>query len=117
MAFGSRAFPAVALSVIVAGALVVAAPSAPQSACKAPAPPVSKQPNIFTEAQENDLGDAVAERTDREVRIIENEELTARLQQIGDRLVRHLPPTELRIRFSIVDMPDANAFVLPGGRV
>jgi hypothetical protein len=90
----------------------------PQGApCQAPAPPASKQPNIFSETQENDLGDAVAEGTARDVRVIDNDALTADLSRIGDRLVRHLPPTNLNIRFSLVDLPDANAFVLPGGRV
>jgi len=90
---------------------------APQSLCQAPAPPASKQPNFFSEQQENDLGDAVAERTDRDVRIIDHDELAATLRRIGDRLVRHLPSTHLNIRFSLVDLPEANAFVLPGGRV
>ena len=45
--------------------LVISAPplvaALPQAACQPPSPPPATQPNIFTEEQENDLGDAIAE--------------------------------------------------------
>ena len=88
-----------------------------QSACRAPAPTASREPNIFTPAQEMDLGDAVAERYEPALQVITDDELTGRLRQIGERLVRHLPATSLDIRFALIDIPDVNAFVLPGGRV
>jgi hypothetical protein len=91
--------------------------AAPRVQCQAPLPPPSREPNIFTAAQETDLGDAVAERFEGSLRIIDDEALTANLRRIGDRLVAHLPPTALRIQFRLVDVPDANAFVLPGGRI
>ena len=91
--------------------------AAPRAQCRAPLPPPSREPNIFTAAQETDLGDAVAERFESSLRIIEDDALTANLQRIGGRLVAHLPPTELKIQFRLVDIPDANAFVLPGGRI
>jgi len=91
--------------------------AAPPVQCRAPSPPPSREPNIFTAAQENDLGDAVAERFESSLRIIDNDALTANLRRIGDRLVAHLPPTELKIQFRLVDIPDANAFSLPGGRI
>jgi hypothetical protein len=77
----------------------------------------SPESNMFTEEQEADLGDAMAERAEKNYRIIEDESVTAYLNQIGQRIVRHLPPNNLRFRFAVVDLPDANAFVLPGGRV
>jgi WD40 repeat protein len=43
--------------------------------------------------------------------------VTGYLQQIGQRIVKHLPPTNLNFRFFLVDLPEANAFVLPGGRI
>ena len=109
---------ALALFLLAGGVLgpsLWAAPSPQQ--CRAPQPPPSKEPNIFTAAQENDLGDAVAERFESSLRIIEDEALTANLRRMGERLVAHLPPTELKIQFRLVDIPDANAFVLPGGRI
>ncbi len=92
-------------------------PVAAQEPCRPPMPPPSAAPNIFSEAQENDLGDAIAEQLDRDLRVIDEPEITGELRRIGQRLVRHLPATKLNIQFFLIDLPDANAFVLPGGRI
>ena len=88
-----------------------------QQPCRPPAPQVSREPNIFTEEQEVDLGDAIAEQIQRNFRVIDDEEVTAYLRRLGERIVKHLPPTKLRFQFFLVDLSDANAFVLPGGRI
>lgn len=75
------------------------------------------EPNIFTEEQEVEFGDIVAEQIQRNYSLIEDTELNAYLNRVGERLYKHLPPTKLRFRFTLVDLPDANAFVLPGGRI
>jgi WD40 repeat protein len=86
--------------------------------CQPPVLPALPQGrNIFTPVQEVDLGDAVAEHLQRNFRVIEDEEVTGYLRRIGDRLVKHLPPTELRFQFFLFDQPVVNAFALPGGRV
>jgi len=97
--------------------VVAALPQAAPGMCRAPAPAVSRETNIFTPAQEADLGDAVAERYEPYLRIIEDDALTAPLRRIADRIVSHLPPTNLPLTFKLMDIPDANAFVLPGGRI
>ncbi|QQS39794.1 MAG: M48 family metalloprotease [Acidobacteriota bacterium] len=73
--------------------------------------------NIFTEEQEMHLGDAIAEQVQRDFRILSDREISAYLEKIGDRLIRHLPPTSLKFRFAVVDIPDVNAFAMPGGRI
>jgi len=73
--------------------------------------------NIFTEQQEADLGDAIAEHIQRNLRVIDDDEVTGNLSRIGQRIIKHLPKTNLRFQFLLVDLPDANAFVLPGGRI
>jgi beta-barrel assembly-enhancing protease len=88
-----------------------------QQPCRPPTPQVSREPNIFTEEQESDLGDAIAEQVQRNFRVIDDDEVTAYLRRIGERIVKHLPPTKLRFQFFLVDLPEANAFVLPGGRI
>ena len=75
------------------------------------------EPNIFTEEQEVEFGDIVAEQIQRNYSLIEDAELNAYLNRVGEKLYKHLPPTRLRFRFTLVDLPDANAFVLPGGRI
>src|SRR5581483_2781426 len=85
---------------------LVASVSPAQSPCKPPAlappPPGS---NMFTDELEVALGDAMAEQTEKNYGIIEDEALTAYLNQIGQRIIRHLPPNNLRFRFSVVDLP------------
>ena len=92
--------------------------SAQQQPCSPPvALPTATEPNIFTEEQEIYLGDAVAEHIQRSYKVIEDAELTAYLTSIGNRLTKHLPLNRLRFQFFLVDLPDANAFVIPGGRI
>ena len=79
--------------------------------------PTANAPNIFTPEQEVILGDAIAEYIQRDYKVIEDPEVNAYLSKIGERLTQHLPLNRLRFQFFLVDLPDANAFVLPGGRV
>ena len=89
-----------------------------QKPCQPPAPTgISQSQSIFSEEQESDLGDAVAEHLQRNFRVIDDEEVTGYLNKIGERIIRHLPPTKLRFQLFLVDLPEANAFVLPGGRI
>ena len=91
---------------------------AQQPPCTPPvALPTATQPNIFTEEQEVFLGDAVAEHIQRSYKVIEDPEVTAYLTAIGNRLTKHLPLNRLRFQFFLVELADANAFVLPGGRI
>jgi hypothetical protein len=77
----------------------------------------SREPNIFTTAQDADLGDAMAERFEGYLRTIDDAPLVEHLTRIGNRLAAHLPPNDFKFQFRLIDIPDANAFVLPGGRV
>ncbi|HKQ76419.1 MAG TPA: M48 family metalloprotease [Blastocatellia bacterium] len=88
-----------------------------QQPCRPPAPQVSREPNIFSEEQEVDLGDAVAEQIQRNFRVIDDDVVTGHLRRIGERIVKHFPPTKLHFQFFLVDLSEANAFVLPGGRI
>jgi len=86
-----------------------------------PLPPVLQplQPgvDIFSDEQESYLGDAMAEQVAPRLKVIENDALTGYLSQLGDRLVLHLPPTNLKFRFYLIDLPEPNAFSIAGGRV
>ncbi|HXQ71961.1 MAG TPA: M48 family metalloprotease, partial [Pyrinomonadaceae bacterium] len=79
--------------------------------------PTTTEPNIFNDEQEIYLGEAVAEHIQRDYRVIEDPEITAYLTAIGARLTKHLPLNKLKFQFFLVDLPDANAFVIPGGRI
>lgn len=73
--------------------------------------------NIFSDQQEVDLGDAMAETIALHVNIIKDDELGAHLRELGSKLVQYLPPTKLNFRFYLIDIPDVNAFSIAGGRV
>jgi hypothetical protein len=97
---------------------LVAQQQTPSARCHPPAPLVATAgTNIFTPQQEMDLGDAIAEQVQRDFRIIDDEATTAHLRRIGARLVRQMPETGLQFRFFLFDIPEANAFTLPGGRI
>ncbi|MEO6392910.1 MAG: M48 family metalloprotease, partial [Pyrinomonadaceae bacterium] len=86
--------------------------------CQAPALNVAAQGhNIFSDQQEMDLGDAVYERLTRDFRVIDDPVVTRYLQAIVDKLVRQMPSTTLRFRVALLDLSDANALSMPGGRL
>jgi Peptidase family M48 len=89
-----------------------------QQAC--PQPPAIDRvlgKNIFSDEQEVYLGDAMAENLARDFAPIDDPSLTARLEELGSRLAEHLPPNQLQFRFFLIDLPEVNAFSLPGGRI
>jgi predicted Zn-dependent protease len=89
-----------------------------QSSCRPPAVLSGELGlNIFSPQQEVDLGDAIAEQMLRGLRTTDTPQLTAYLDKIGSRLVKQLPPTELRFRYFLVDASVPDAFSLPGGRI
>ncbi len=91
--------------------------NAQQKNCLPAVPPATAGPNIFSEEQEVFLGEAIAQAMQKDYSIIEDKALIAYLNTIGERLMKNLPLKQIRLRFFLVDLSDANAFVLPGGRV
>jgi hypothetical protein len=102
-----------------ASALFLSALAFGQQPC--PVPPstgsVSRAVDMFTDEQEVDLGDAMAEQIARRTKIIDDEKLTAYLQALGDRIIEHLPENKMRFRFYLIELPEVNAFSISGGRV
>lgn len=89
-----------------------------QEGCRAPLPKaLGRKRNIFSEQQEMDLGDAMAEKMARTYRISTDARFTSYLDQIADRLLKFMPATNLHVKISLVDLPNANAFDVAGGRV
>lgn len=89
-----------------------------QESCPAPPAVITPAPgNIFNDQQEMDLGDAFAEQFERDFHVIQDDSLNTYLQNLGEKLVRQMPPTALRFRFRLVELPIVNAFTLPGGRI
>lgn len=74
------------------------------------------KPNIFSEQQEQWLGDAQAAELEPEYELLPEKE-TAELTRIGNKLVAQLPPTTLKFTFRVYVDEEVNAFSIAGGHV
>lgn len=77
----------------------------------------AKSGNIFSPDQEMMLGEMTVQRMSGDIRLVKDEQLLIYINGIGERLIKHLPPTGLKFQFHIMDIPDANAFNIPGGHI
>ena len=77
----------------------------------------SKVYNLFKPDQEMVLGELTYQRMTRDLRLIRDPELNAYLNRIGEKLIKHLPQVGIQYQFHIIDLPEANAFNIPGGYV
>jgi WD40 repeat protein len=87
-----------------------------QLPCSAPPPVITQPGNIFSPEQESILGDIIADQVERDFRLVTDDNLNHYLQELGERLLVHLP-ARLKIAFRLVDIPDVNAYTLPGGHI
>ena len=102
----AQAAPAVAQTT---SAMAQAAPNG----CPAP-PAVLKltQPNIFSEQQEQWLGDAMADQIERYYKPVQDPAENEYLDRIVKRLLAALPPTTIQFKVLLVDSPEGNGFSL-----
>lgn len=99
------------LSAVAAIALTVAAGCAINPATGKP------QLVLESEASEAELGRKAADQVSLEIGLVDNAELAAYVDAIGQRLVRVSVHPHQRFEFRVVDMQEPNAFALPGGYV
>lgn len=108
----NKIFLALALSAIVFCSTVRA------QDCKPPALVAdTKSANLFTPEQEMIFGELTVQKMAGELRFVRDEALVAYVNAIGGKLAKHLPPSGLRFQFHIVELPETNAFNIPGGHV
>lgn len=105
------------LALLLSFGALTATPVRGQQCAPPPITVRSDNSNIFSSEQEMVLGDLTYQRLSGEMRFVRDPELVAYLERIGQKLINHLPPTGLKFHFFIVDIPDANAFDVPGGYV
>jgi hypothetical protein len=85
--------------------------------CDLRQPPLRvNRPDIFTDQQEQWLGDAEADMIEPNYTLVPASE-SVYLDRIGHRLLKQLPPTSIHYTFRIYESPDLRAFSLPGGHV
>jgi WD40 repeat protein len=76
---------------------------------------IVNEPNLFSEQQEEWLGDAMDQEVRRDFNVIEDPD--GYLQKLGERLLAQLPPTAVHYHFVIIDSPELNSFGVAGGRI
>lgn len=85
--------------------------------CTLPQPRLGvKRADILSERQEQWLGEAQAEMVEPRYTLLPADE-SAYLDEIGQRLLKQLPPTSIHYTFRIFESPDLRAFSLAGGHV
>jgi hypothetical protein len=72
---------------------------------------------MFSPEQEMILGELTVQQLASEFRQVNDPGLTAYINELGAKLIKHLPPTGLTFTFHIIEYPEANAFNIPGGHV
>lgn len=81
--------------------------------------PVTGRPEavLTSEKGEIEQGKHAARLVQEEIGLVENPELEAFVNALGQRLAQHSLRDHLDYSFLVADMPEANAFALPGGHV
>ena len=111
---GRKALAALALSAVCIGAR---AQSNLESGCALEPPAFTAgTTNIFNNRQEQDLGDALAEYFESDMRIAPPS-ADDKLTRLGERLLATLPSTGIHSRFRIYDSGEINGFSTAGGHV
>ncbi len=72
---------------------------------------------LMSPEREAELGRAAAKQVADEMGLVDAEDLNTYVRAIGARIASASPRTDVEYRFHIVDMPEANAFALPGGYI
>ncbi len=84
--------------------------------CAMPASPAAvKGLNIFSDEQEEWLGEVIDQAFRKEFHVVEDPD--GYLQKLGERVLAQLPPAKMHYRFFIVDAPELNSFGTAGGRI
>jgi predicted Zn-dependent protease len=81
--------------------------------------PVSGRPelSLMSAERENALGKQAAREVESSIGLVRDPKLTAYIDALGQRLARHSPRRDVSYRFYVADMPEPNAFALPGGYI
>ena len=89
-----------------------------QSSCpplQTPVPDPAKL--LFTPPQEMELGEIIRQQLASEFLVIDEDQVTAYLKRVGERVASRLPGTGLRYEFLLYDQPEIQAFAMPGGHI
>jgi predicted Zn-dependent protease len=72
---------------------------------------------LMSEEKEQEIGDQASQQIAAQMGLLEDAELLSYVRAIGGRLAELAPRRDIEYTFNIVDLPEPNAFALPGGYV
>ncbi|MGI9591374.1 MAG: M48 family metalloprotease [Myxococcota bacterium] len=81
--------------------------------------PVTQRPDVVlvSDEQEVEAGNEAAEQIPSVMGIVEDRRLTGYVAEVGKRVAAYAPERPITYTFQIIDLPEPNAFALPGGHV
>ena len=102
----------ISLIIALIAALSIAVPAAAVKKRK----PIRPGWNLFSPAQDIEMGKDASAQIEKEVAIVEDEQLTSYVSAIGKKLAGRPQAPDYPYTFKVVAADSINAFVLPGGR-
>jgi predicted Zn-dependent protease len=72
---------------------------------------------LVTPEKEKEIGRQESARVDAEIGLLDDPQLVAYVEAVGQRVARHSPRKDVSYSFHVLDMEEPNAFALPGGYV
>src|SRR5271169_3937650 len=73
--------------------------------------------NIFSEQQQNYLGDAIDASLILEIHTTSDPAVTQRMQDMVDHMAQVLPPGHPKFQVALIELPTANAYSTVGGHI
>ena len=87
--------------------LLVCSIASAQQACPPLEPPVPDPAKLlFTPKQETELGEIFRQQFESDFQVIEDTQVTAYVDRVGQGLARHLPDTGIHFEFLLYDRPE-----------
>ncbi len=96
--------------------VMVVIPTFGQQECQLAVPTVPGK-IMFDQQQEGYLADAIVRNYRATHRVIEDKSLIGPLQKIGARLADNVRDRAMNPEFTLIDLPEANAYTFPGGHI
>ena len=81
--------------------------------------PVSgkRQVILMSEEEEKRIDAEAARQVEAQIGLVDDPELSAYVDEIGQALAKHSPRQDVRYHFHVIAMDEPNAFALPGGHI
>jgi len=81
--------------------------------------PLTQRPQVVLASKktEGEIGRKGSEQVEIGIGLVADEKVTTYVEAIGQRLIAQVPDSGFAFQFNVVNMPEPNAFALPGGPI